>query len=300
MKFKESIACVAIILLAGLSQACTHTQHQHSNDLLPLDLGHTATIVVTPTFTPAAPTINPTSTNTPIPTPTPGKEILVEYTYSNGDGVDEVVRCLAGEAHIFKLFKDGQLLYMDGSHLKESYLSEQEIGLLLDKLENTGFLDIAGDGSEREKDPIYKNAPDRVGDGAGYSFITVKDKSIAYYWALRDYLVDPITLTLDLIKSFEPRTSETHIPDNITLLVFAIKDSSTIVFSPTPIPPIEPWNHSSISLADLREQSSGYFLYLDRDTTKSLVDVFGQIPLGKIYIEEGQEYYVVACMDPPF
>jgi hypothetical protein len=291
-------ATIFIIMMLVLMPGCadrtepSNPQHSSTPDTLP------------PTWT-TAPTIIPSITISPTiqeitPSKTPGKQILVQYRSSWGDGVDEVVRCLYGQSYRFTLFADGQLIYLHDSILLESKLSETEINQFLQNLENTGFLDLVGDGSERETDPIYENGPDFVGDGAGGTYIKVKDKSIGYYFPLKDYLVGSIVQVENLILSYQPQQFEIYFPEFISLLIFPIDDSSSINFSPTPIPPIESWPDKSLSLAKLRDQNKDFFLYLDTINSKSVLEIIGHIPIGKIYVEDGQEYYVVACPVPPF
>jgi len=262
----------------------------------------TATKFVFPaTWTPIPSTAIPSPIpRSPTPIPIPSKPELISYTILGGDGSSPEIGCLLGDDYLFKLYNDGQLLYFDSSMVRESYLSEIEVQELMSRIERTGFLDVEGTGELREKDPIYENAPASVGDGGAGSFLAINDKRIVIYGALKGYLIEPINQAFEIISSFRPEESHIYSPDLIFLWIFPIDDSESINWYPaTPIPPIQEWPETIRSLDDLLLSGGDYYAYIGGSESKTISEIHGFFPSGKVYTENDQEYYVVACPVEP-
>jgi hypothetical protein len=252
-------------------------------------------------------TWTPISTATitsPPPSVTPfqilSKPELISYTFLGADGVSPEMSCLIGYDYEFKLYDDGQLLFFESSIVWESYLTETEVQDLMTQIEQTGFLDLEGTGELREEDPIYENAPDNVETGAAGLILKVKDKRIETDWVLKDYLVEPINQTFEIISSYRPEESHIYSPDQIFLWIFPIEDSESINWSQaTPIPPIQEWPESITSLDALMMSTGDYFAFIGGVDANVIYEIHGFFPSSKVYTQNGQEYYVVACPIEP-
>jgi hypothetical protein len=184
--------------------------------------------------------------------------------------------------------------------IRESYLSETEVQELMSQIERTGFQDVDGTGELREKDPIYENAPASVGDGGGGHFLAINDKRIMIYGALEDYVVEPIKQSFEIITSFRPEESHIYSPDIILLWIFPIDASKFSSWTPaTPIPPIQEWPETMRSLDELRVSEGDYYAFIGGNESKTISEIHGFFPSGKVYTENGQEYYVIACPVEP-
>ncbi len=175
-------------------------------------------------------------------------------------------------------------------------MSETETAELISRIEQTGFLDLAGTGELKEEDPIYKNAPASVETGAGGHILKVKDKMIEVDQALIEYSKEPIIKTLEIVNSFQPEESHIYAPETILLWIFPVENSESIVWYPaTPIPPIQKWPESIISLETLMASTGNNYAYVTGSSSETLFEMHGFFPSGKVYTENDQEYYVVAC-----
>ena len=246
----------------------------------------------TPSLTPLPPSQTPTQL--------PSKSELISYTILGGDGSSPEIGCLLGHDYLFKLYGDGQLIYLDSSIVRESYLSETEVQELLSQIAGTGFFDVNGTGELREEDPIYENAPAFVETGSAGHFLRVKDKEIETDNALKEYLTESISQTFEIISSFTPEESHIYSPDLILLWIFPIENSDSMDWYPaTPIPPIQEWPGTISSLQALMLSEGDYYAFIGGLDSKTIFEIHGFFPSGKVYTDNGQEYYVVACPVEP-
>jgi len=244
-------------------------------------------------------TSTPTLTSTTLPTltstPIPPKPILISYRVTGGDGGDEVNDCLLWfYEYSFVLYEDGQLIFKDGNELKESFLSKREIDDLLNEIAKTNFFQVDGTGDLRERDPIYQDPPDQVGDGGAGEYLTVKSKTIFVYLPLRDYLVEPVKQTLDVILGYHPPDSHPYKPDRLWLWIFPVVNSENVDWGvATPIPPVEEWPHTIAPLSELVNDYN--YALLESEEVLSVVNLFGLYPSSRVFREGNREFYVVAC-----
>jgi hypothetical protein len=80
------------------------------------------------------------------------------------------------------------------------------------------------------------------------------------------------------------------------LWIFPVENSESIVWYPaTPLPPIQKWPESIMSLEALMASTGNNYTYVAGSNSETLFEIQGFFPSGKVYTENGQEYYVVAC-----
>lgn len=192
-----------------------------------------ATATFLPTHTPRqTPTPEPTST----PRPISKDDVLISYSRYAGDGTDEITSCLnAYYSYRFALYRDGHLIIFDKTRYLETRISQTEIDKLLSEIDATGLASVIGNG-----DQYMQNAPAPSFVGGWGSSIVVIEKRIDIIDALSNYLIEPVTKTIDIIENYRPQSLKPYTPESITLWVFSEQGLPAESFVPTP--QLQFWN----------------------------------------------------------
>lgn len=246
------------------------------------------TALVTPIPTrPATQTFTPEPTLTP--TPLSPNSILISYTIIAGDGVDEITACMYGyNTPRFVLYRNGQLVVFDKTRYLETIISQDEIDVLLKRIEDTGFFSVEGTG-----DQYLPNAPTPVYIGGWGSYITVENKTLEILSAQSDYMIETIKKTLDIIEAYRPMDMKPYIPDPDKASIWSIlvHDTSFGDYKPTPVPPEMKWSADLIRLDELVGKphfiSGNAYMFLMREVKS--------IPALRMVEQNGQHYLVMVC-----
>ena len=210
------------------------------------------------------------------------------------------MECLLGLDYQFSLYEDRQLIFLEDSLARESFLSEEDIESLLSRIEETGINSIEGTGELRELDPIYNDPPEFVETGGGGFFLKVWNREFHVELGFTEYLVDPIRSTRNIIDSYRPNDSHLYTPNEIYLWVFPIDSSKNIDWYPsTPIPPIQEWPDNITSLDDLMASYGSNYADIPTYEAVPIIKLFRVFPSGRVFTQHGQEYYVIACPITP-
>jgi hypothetical protein len=271
---------------------------------LPSTLSPTETPTIIPSKTPtpiSSPTLTPSlvETQTPIPT----KPVLVSYSILGGDGGDEFSECLLWEyENSLVIYEDGQLIILGDHGLETTALTSDQIQQLMSQIEETGFFEVDGTGELREHDPIYEiDQSIQVGDGGSYIQITVEDRTIWIYKPIEEYVIKPISNTLEIIRSYQPSGLTQYNPDKLWLKIWRLPHPSGDIDwqIATPIAPIELWPSLLPPLNNLLyDENFGQVLFVDKQA-EVIKDYYPQFPSGRVFNDLNREYYVVVCPELP-
>jgi len=249
----------------------------------------TASVTSLPTHTP---TQTPTIASTSTPKPVSKDDVLISYTRYGGDGADEITSCLnAYFSYQFVLYRDGRLIIFDKTHYLETRISQVEIESLLSRIDSTGISSVASDG-----DQYVQNAPTPPFLNGWGTSITIREKSIGITDMQSNYLIEPVTRTLDIIEKYKPSNLKPYMPESITLWVFAEQGSLLESFYPTPTPSLLNWSTDSIDLNNLVLDPITYLPQeISGNTLLFLMEQFRYLPAFRRVEQNGQYYLVLAC-----
>lgn len=234
-----------------------------------------------------------------LPSATAIREVLASYFVGWGDGVDELEACLFGYgqySHI--LYADGQMVIRSAEGYREAQLSEEEVNDLLGRIENTGFFQVQGDGSERERDPIYAVPPDYLPpDGLPYEEITVLQRHVVIDEALFEYLIPEIRNAWHILTDYTPASTVPYIPRAFELWIYEIDvdETSAEDHMPTPVPPTMEWPTNLPALRGLVAGEDIAGVTFSDGLVPALTQLFPTLPSSRVVTQEGSEYLVGAC-----
>ena len=172
-----------------------------------------ATPTPVPSATPSpAPTATPSPTSTRVPTPEPGprKPILIVAGPQGGDGGTQYDYYLGRGMPWFILYADGQLLVdANPNGRKHDYvertLTPADTCRFLGQIQDTGFLQVRGDGADYPFDPIYASIKKDVGMGGPSIYIAVNgypSKTVSIYYSWTDVVVPAVRRAYDLVMAY--------------------------------------------------------------------------------------------------
>lgn len=184
----------------------------------------------TPTEPPLSPTASPTHipsptrAPSPMPTSTPLKPILISFGIYGGDGGTSYDTLYGRGIPSLVLYTDGQLLvgherYDAKPWYVEKHLTTTQMCALLQKIQATGFFEVAGDGSLCERDRIYRNV-EIACMGEGEYIIAVNgrpSKRVTISYFLADSLVPPVKSVYQLLEAYRPGGMTAFHPDRVIL-----------------------------------------------------------------------------------
>ncbi len=215
-----AVACLAL-------GACRSAEPPASLPSSPAVLSPTATALPTSTSTPPpaatptpgpsatpspAPTATPSPTPTQVPTPEPGprKPILIVAGPQGGDGGTQYDYYLGRGMPWFVLYADGQLLVdANPNGRKHDYverkLTPADTCRFLGQMQDTGFLQVRGDGADYPLDQIYASMKKDFGMGGPSIYIAVNgypSKTVSIYYSWTDVVVPAVRRAYDLVTAY--------------------------------------------------------------------------------------------------
>jgi hypothetical protein len=116
----------------------------------------------------------------------------------------------------------------------------------LSDIEATGFSSLSGNG-----DQYIKNAPPPSFRDTWGGSVTVNETVISVTPGQSDYLVEPVTETLEITENYRPANLQPYAPESVSLWVFLEESIDLGLANPTPEPPVLNWSVNEINLDDL-------------------------------------------------
>ncbi len=232
-----------------------------------------------------------------MPTSTPRKPILISFGQYGGDGGTSYDTLYGRNMPSLVLYTDGQLLigherYDAKPWYVERHLTTPQICSLLQRIQATGFFDVAGDGSLCERDPIYQNV-EIACMGEGVYVISVNgtpSKRVRISYFLPDSLVPPVRSVYQLLQDYHPVGMTAFKPDRIVLRVQQQPGEDfwkEELASPGPL-----WPSSLPSLrALLAAHPEGTEILLAGEAASVVLSLM-PLPGASYVTEDGQTYFV--------
>lgn len=235
-----------------------------------------------------APTLTtPTASSIPI-----SNDVLVSFMIGASDGMDDKSACLAAnDIDRFVLYGDGRLIKFDGFQYVETRISQAEMENFLADIEATGFSSLSGDG-----DQYIENAPPPSFRDTWGGSVTVRETTITVTPGQSDYLIEPVTKTLQMIKNYRPANLQPYAPESVSLWVFLEESIDLGLANPTPEPPVLKWSVEEINLNDLlTDLATSDPKAISGETLSFVMRQVKHIPVVRRVEQNGQNYLVVVC-----
>jgi len=244
------------------------------------------------TFLTACQSITPsptTSTEESIPF---SNDVVVSFIIGASDGMDDTSACLAAnDIYRFVLYQDGRLIKFDGFQYVETRISQVEMDNFLSDIEATGFSSLRGDG-----DQYIENAPPPSFIDTWGGSVTVHNTTITITPGQSDYLVEPMTKTLEIIENYKPAILQPYAPESVSLWVFLEESISLGLANPTPEPPVLKWSLDEINLNDLlTDPATSKPEVISGETLSFVMGQVIHIPVVRRVEQNNQNYLVVVC-----
>jgi len=235
---------------------------------------------------------------TPIPTTSTEASIpftndaLVSFFMDASDGMDDMSACLAAnDIYRFVLYQDGRLIKFDGFQYVETRISQVEMDNLLSDIEATGFSSLTGDG-----DQYIENAPPPSFIDTWGGSVTVQDTTITVTSGQSDYLVEPVTKTLEIMENYKPANLQPYAPESVSLWVFQEESISLGLANPTPELPVLKWSLEEINLNDLlTDLATSKPEVVSGETLSFVMGQVKHIPIVRRVEQNRQSYLIVVC-----
>jgi hypothetical protein len=219
-------------------------------------------------------------------------DVVVSFIIDSSDGMDDMSACLAAnDIYRFVLYQDGRLIKFDGFQYVETRISQAEMDSFLSDIEATGFSSLSGDG-----DQYIENAAPASFPGTWGGSITVNETTITVTPGQSEYLVEPVTKTLEIIENYRPANVQPYAPESVSLWVFPEESIDLGLANPTPEPPVLNWSVDEINLNDLLTDPAGSKPKVISGEMLSFV--MGQVehtPVVRRVEQNRQNYLVVVC-----
>jgi len=235
-----------------------------------------------------------------IPTPTPStatsipisNDVVVSFVIGASDGMDEMSACLAAnDIYRFVLYQDGRLIKFDGFQYLETKISQAEMDSFLSDIKATGFSSLSGDGDQYIEDAPPPSFIDTWGGS-----ITVNETTITVTPGLSDYLVEPVTKTLEIIENYRPANLQPYAPESVSLWVFLEEDISLGLAGPTPEDPVLNWSINEINLNDLlTDLATSKPKVISGEDLSFVMQQVKHIPVVRRVEQNKQNFLVVVC-----
>lgn len=235
---------------------------------------------------------------TPIPaTPTTvsipvSSDVVASFIVGASDGMDDMSACLAAnDIYRFVLYQDGRLIKFDGYQYVETKISQAEMDHFLAVIEATGFSSLRGDG-----DQYIENAPPPSFRDTWGGSITVKETTITVTPGQSDYLVEPVTKTLEIIDNYRPANLQPYAPDSAGIWVFLEENIRLGLANPTPEPPVLEWTVDEINLNHLlTDLATSRPKVISGETLSFVMRQVKHIPVVRRVEQNRQNYLVIVC-----
>jgi len=230
-----------------------------------------------------------TSTEASIPF---SNDVAVSFVIGASDGMDDMSACLAAnDIFRFVLYQDGRLIKFNGFQYVETRISQAEMNNFLSDIEATGFSSLSGNG-----DQYIENAPPPSFRDTWGGSVTVKATTITVTPGQSDYLVEPVTRTLEMIKNYRPANLQPYVPESVSLWVFLEENIRLGLANPTPEPPVLKWSVEEINLNDLlTDLATSDPKVISGETLSFVMRQVKHIPVVRRVEQDRQNYLVVVC-----
>jgi hypothetical protein len=243
-------------------------------------------------FLTACQSISPTpSSSTAISIPT-SKDVVVSFVLGASDGMDDMSTCLAAnDIYRFVLYRDGRLIKFDGFQYIETKISQAEMEDFLSDIGATGFSSLRGDG-----DQYIENAPAPSYIDTWGGSITVNETKITVASGQSDYLVEPVTKTLQIMENYRPANLQPYVPESVRLWAFPEGSIDLGLANPTPEPPVLNWPVGEINLNDLlTDLATSKPAVISGETLSFLMRQVKHLPVVRRVEQNRQNYLVIVC-----
>jgi hypothetical protein len=239
---------------------------------------HVATITLTPTLSPAP--------YTPFPS-YPTKAILLDYSSGGSHTLFDFVRDYSYSNLV--LYSDGQMIVPGKTYLQKK-LSEEEINLLMTRLDQLGFFRIESNQKHDETDHLYNFGShySRIFDSHWDCILVNGDRprNLCAQQMYADYLVPEMKNTLKFLDDYPTDGMIPYIPDRIVLWVDQGRSSQITNLPAAAIP----WPESLPSLV----KANHNYLYAGDESAKAIHSFLEKNGWLLVCSENGQEYTVTA------
>jgi hypothetical protein len=244
------------------------------------------------TFLTACQSITPTPTTSTAASIPFSNEVVVSFIIGASDGMDDMSACLAAnDIYRFVLYQDGRLIKFDGFQYVETRISQAEMDNFLSDIEATGFSSLSGDG-----DQYIENAPPPSFIDTWGGSVTVDEMTITVTPGQSDYLVEPVTKTLEIIENYKPANLQPYTPESVRLWVYLEENIHLGLANPTPEPPVLKWSVDEINLNDLlTDLASSKPKVISGETLSFVMGQVKHIPVVRRVEQNRQNYLVVVC-----
>lgn len=243
-------------------------------------------------FLTACQSITPTPTSSIAASIPLSNDVVVSFIIGASDGMDDKSACLAAnDIYRFVLYQDGRLIKYDGFQYVETRISQAEMDNFLSDIEATGFSSLSGDG-----DQYIENAPPPSFRDTWGGSVTVKETTITVTPGQSDYLVEPVTRTLEMIKNYRPANLQPYVPESVSLWVFLDENIRLGLANPTPEPPVLKWSVEEINLNDLlTDLATSDPKVISGEPLSFVMRQVKHIPVVRRVEQHRQNYLVVVC-----
>jgi hypothetical protein len=250
-----------------------------------------ATCLILTFLTACQPITSTPTTSTTVAIPI-SNGVVVAFVIGASDGMDDKSACLAAnDIYRFVLYQDGRLIKFDGFQYLETRISQKEMDNFLSEIEATGFSSLTGDG-----DQYIENAPPPSFTDTWGGSVTVNRTTITVTPGQSDYLIEPVTKTLEIIENYRPANLQPYAPESVSLWVF-LEESIDLGFgNPTPEPPVLKWTVDKINLNDLlTDLATSKPKVISGETLSFVMRQVKHIPIVRRVEENRQNYLVIIC-----
>lgn len=244
------------------------------------------------TFLTACQSIAPTPTTSTVASIPISNDVVISFIIGASDGMDDMSACLAAnDIYRFVLYQDGRLIKFNGFQYVETRISQAEMDNFLSEIEATGFSSLSGDGDQY----IENSPPPSFIDTWGGS-VTVNETTITVTPGQSDYLVEPVTKTLDIIENFKPANLQPYAPESVSLWVFLEESIGLGLANPTPEPPVLKWSIDEINLNELlTDLATSKPKVISGETLSFVMRQVKHIPVVRRVEQNRQNYLIMVC-----
>jgi hypothetical protein len=223
-------------------------------------------------------------------------DVVISFIKGASDGMDDKSACLAAnDIYRFVLYEDGRLIKFDGFQYVETRISQAEMDDFLSDIKVTGFSSLRGDG-----DQYIENAPPPSFRDTWDGSVTVQATTITVTPGQSDYLVEPVTKTLEIIENYRPANLQPYAPESVSLWVFLEESIDLGLGNPTPEPPVLNWAVGEINLHDLlTDLATSKPKIISGETLSFVMRQVKHIPVVRRVQQNRHNYLVIVCPNFP-
>ena len=238
-------------------------------------------------------------------TPVPIASALIQYgTYSQQPGW--VTDAYVGKnTPSFALYSDGILLirsekYINGIEWYASVrLDPSQVCWLLNQIAHTGIYEMQGNGILGVEDPIYQfdqsfKLPDTGDEIVDILKISAeKSRWVQFIPDSRRWLAEPLKKVLDLLDAYVP-PGNLHPYVSPRLLLWIERGRGSYEYATRQPPSAKNWPQNLPTISDLLGDHELGKVLLSGKEAEQVQILFNYRPVGKLFAQNGQEFFVIA------